>query len=196
MVFPINKPLYLFVGRSSSGKTTVASQLEEKYGCKQVFSYTTRKPRYEGEIGHIFITEEEFRNLGELAAYTLYNGHRYGTTFEQLNECNIYVIDVVGVQTLLEKCQGYNRPIRILYFDVNVYNRIKRMINRGDSDMQIVSRLLQDEKDDWHDQLDKLVWQYSENMDVTLQRINANGTLSEVLSQVLFYINKYREVSE
>ena len=73
----MNKPLFLFVGRSASGKTTVANMLVEKYGYKQVESYTTRLPRFDGETGHIFVSEEEFRNLGELAAYTFYNNHNH-----------------------------------------------------------------------------------------------------------------------
>ena len=57
----MRKPLFLFVGRSSSGKTTIANILEERYGYKQVQSYTTRPPRYEGEVGHIFVNENEFK---------------------------------------------------------------------------------------------------------------------------------------
>ena len=111
----MNKPLYLFVGRSASGKTTIANILEEKHGYKQVQSYTTRPPRYNGEVGHVFISENEFDNLGELAAYTEYNGYRYCTTVEQLQECDVYVIDVLGVETLLKK--NINRPIVIIYFN-------------------------------------------------------------------------------
>lgn len=191
----MNEPLYLFVGKSSSGKTTVASKLEERYGMKQVFSYTTRPPRYDGEIGHIFLTGDEFNELGELAAYTNYNGCRYGTTFEQLNECSLYVVDVAGVKTLLERCRNYHRPIRVIYFDTSIYNRIQRMLNRGDSDTQIISRLLQDEKDDWYDQLNSLVWHYANNehMGVELYQVDANKNLSDVVSQVVYYMDKYKE---
>ena len=76
------KPLFLFVGRSASGKTTIADMLAKEHGYKQVESYTTRKPRFDGERGHIFVSEEEFKNLGELAAYTYYNDNHYGTTFK------------------------------------------------------------------------------------------------------------------
>lgn len=192
----MNKPLFLFVGKSSSGKTTVANNLEERYGGKQVFSYTTRAPRHDGEIGHVFITDDEFDNLGELAAYTFYNGHRYGTTFHQLDECNIYVVDVHGVQTLLEKCKNYNRTICIVYFDATVYNRIHRMLDRGDSDMQIIARLLQDEKDDWYDQLDSLVWHYANNehMPIELYKVNANSALQEVTEQILYYMRNHNNM--
>lgn len=191
----MNNPLYLFVGKSSSGKTSVANKIEEKYGMKQVESYTTRPSRYEGEIGHIFVSNEEFSDIGELAAYTVYNGHRYGTTFKQLDECGIYVVDVPGVKMLLEKCKNYGRPICVIYFNTTIYNRIQRMINRGDCDAQIVARLLQDEKDDWYDQLNALVWHYANNehMNVELHQVDSNRTLSEVVSQVVCHMNTHME---
>ena len=192
----MNKPLFLFCGRSASGKTTVANMLSEKYGLVQVESYTTRAPRFDGESGHIFVTEDEFKNLGELAAYTYYNSNHYGTTFKQLNECDIYVIDVPGIESLLEKLKDDTRPICVLYFNVSTYNRIQRMIDRGDSDAAIISRLLQDEKDDWGKQLDSLVWKYANILgkDVQLNNINANGNTKDVLGLVLYYINQYTEV--
>lgn len=155
----MDNTLYLFVGKSASGKTTVANFLEKKHGIKQVNSYTTRPPRYEGEIGHVFVNNTEFDNLGEMVAYTEYNGFRYGTTAEQLDQCQIYVVDVPGVKTLLERYKT-NRKIVILYFSTNVCTRINRMIDRGDSDMAIISRLLQDEKEDWCDNLNDIAWQY------------------------------------
>lgn len=190
----MNDPLFLFVGRSASGKTTIAELLERQYSHKQVFSYTTRKPRYDGEIGHVFVNEEGFNSLGELVAYTEYNGNRYGITADQLDECSIYVIDVPGVETLLQRYQT-NRPIIIIYFDTTVYTRINRMIDRGDSDMAIISRLLQDEKDDWYKQLDSLVWKYSNIMgkNVELYNINANNDLKHVVDLVLYYMKRHME---
>ena len=190
----MNKPLFLFVGRSASGKTTIADILEQKYGHKQVYSYTTRPARHDGEIGHVFVSEEEFSNLGELVAYTEYNGYKYGTTAEQLDECSIYVVDVPGVETLLQKYKT-NRPICILYFDATAYTRITRMLDRNESDMSIVSRLLQDEKSDWYKQLDSVVWSHSRimNKDVDMHSINANGNITAVLEMVLYYMDRYME---
>jgi guanylate kinase len=190
----MNQPLYLFVGKSASGKTTIADILEQKYNHKQVQSYTTRKPRYDGEVGHMFITEDEFKDLDGIVAYTFYNNNHYGTTSKQLDQCSIYVVDVPGVETLLEKYQT-DRPIIIIYFDTTVYTRINRMLDRGDSDMAIISRLLQDEKDDWFKQLDHLVWRYCHivGKNVDLHSINANGDQTDVLEMVLYYMNQYRE---
>lgn len=188
--------LFLFAGKSASGKTTIANILEAEYGHKQVESYTTRAPRYSGERGHVFVTEEEFKNLGELAAYTFYNNHHYGTTFQQLNECSIYVIDPPGVERLLERLPENYRPIRIIYFDAAVSTRIDRMIDRNASDMEIIKRLRHDDTvDDWYGDLSKLTWHYKnlENKDVELYKIDANENIENVLEQVLYYINQHEE---
>ena len=112
----MNDKLYLFCGKSASGKSSIATILETM-GHKQVESYTNRLPRYTGERGHIFVSEKEFFELGEMAAYTYYNGHHYGTTFKQLDECSIYVIDIPGIETLLQKVPSDYRSICIIYFD-------------------------------------------------------------------------------
>lgn len=187
-----NKHLYLLVGKSASGKTTIATLLEKIYGHKQVNSYTTRRPRRPDEQGHIFIKESEFDQLGELAAYTVYNNHRYGVTYEQLKECSVYVIDIPGCESLLKNING-TRPIRVIYFDAAVSTRIDRFIDRHTSDMEIVSRLRHDDTtEDWYRQLEKLVWHYKniEQQDVELHKIDANENIENVLKQVLYYMNE------
>lgn len=185
-------PLFLFVGKSASGKTTIARLLEDKYGHKQVQSYTTREPRYKGEYGHVFVSEKEFNNLGELAAYTFYNGHHYGTTFEQLEECSIYVIDPPGIKYLVEKI-GCSRDIVIIYFDAAVSTRIDRMIDRGASDMEIIKRLYHDDTtEDWYCALDDIVFECNfkraRDNEIDLCIVNANENIENVLEQVLFYM--------
>ena len=191
----MSRPLMLFVGPSGSGKSTVANLVESKCGYRQVWSYTTRPKRYEDEEYHIFISDKEFDNLGELVAYTEYNGYRYGTTFTQLEECDTYVIDVQGIETLLQK-QNFTSPIRIIYFDTTVYTRINRMIDRGDHDNAIVARLLQDEEYDWLHKLNSLVWHYSnlENKDVEIYVVNANNDVDQVFKDVESYIKQSMEV--
>ena len=189
----MDETLYLFAGKSASGKSTIANLLESQHGFKQVWSYTTREKRCVDEKYHVFISDEEFDQLGELAAYTEYNGKRYGTTWKQLDECRIYVIDIPGIETLLKNMGEHDRPICIIYFDAAVSTRIMRMVGRGASDHEIISRLLVDDTmEDWYRQLDKLEWHYNniENKQIQLHRINANEDIENVLSQVLYYINE------
>lgn len=185
----MSSPIYLLVAKSASGKTTIAEILEKEFGFKSIQSYTTRAPRHKGETGHTFITDDEFDLLENIIGYTEYNGHRYCCTKEQIDEADIYVIDVPGVETLLERYNS-DRLILILYFDTSVRTRIDRMIDRGDSDTAIVSRLYTDEEFDWEKALNKLVWNYKNNMgkNVEMYVINANVGLEDVLEQVKHYI--------
>ena len=146
-----NKPLHLFIGPSASGKTSAANELE-KLGYKQIKSYCTRQPRYEGEDSHTFITKEEFDKLENIIAYTYYDGNHYCATKEQCDEADIYVVDIPGIKTLIEKYET-ERPIKMWYFDVDLVIRVQRMIDRGDSDSAIVGRILTDEAFDWYDAL-------------------------------------------
>lgn len=176
-----NKSLHLFVGPSASGKTSIADALE-KCGYKQVKSYTTRKPRYEGENNHTFITKDEFDKLENMIAYTEYDNNFYCSTKEQLDKVDIYVVDVPGVKTLID---NYNteRPIYIYYFDVDLVSRVKRMRNRGDSDTAIIDRIINDEQYDWYDALVTLrdYAQLFTNKNIELTYIDANVKLEELL---------------
>lgn len=186
----MNKPLLLFVGKSASGKTTIANKLCEQYNKKQVESYTTRQPRYENEIGHKFISKEEFKKLPELAAYTYYNGNDYGTTFEQLKECDIYVIDVPGVETLLKNYNKINRAILIFYFDSPVPTRIDRMKKRKDSDSDILSRLYHDEQTNWFLDLKKCV-EENNILSVCLISIDAKKEINEIINLITYWTEFY-----
>lgn len=174
----MNNPLYLFVGKSASGKTTIANMLEAN-GYAQVNSYTTRPPRYEGEIGHTFVTDEEYDKLENIMASTLYNGYRYCTTLDQLQKVDIYVVDIEGVRTLMENYDLLNRPIYIVLFEAGVYQRIHRMMDRGDSDTQIVGRLIVDEEYNWFEKLKEVV-----NNKIRIHSVNADMDLNDVYVKV------------
>lgn len=98
----MERPKYLIVGRSGSGKDTLAKELE-KHGLTQLTSYTTREPRTKNDNSHIFITKEEASTITDRAAETVINGHEYFTTFDQVEDSDIYIIDPIGVYRLVKK---------------------------------------------------------------------------------------------
>lgn len=190
----MNKPLYLFCGRSASGKTSVANILESVGKYNQLQSYTTRAKRTEDETGHIFVTDADFDKLENIVGYTEYNGHRYCCTKEQIDTADVYVIDIPGVETVLEKYDS-DRPIVVVYFDTNIRTRIDRMIDRHDCDAAIVSRIYNDEEFDWEQELNKLVWHYKNNVgrNVEMYSVDANKNLEGVLAQVTSLVHNATE---
>ena len=133
--------IILLCGESGSGKTTVANILQEVYGLKSLQSYTTRPPRYEGETGHIFISEEEFDTISkeDMVAYTKYNGYRYCGTKQQVDESDVYVIDLAGIGFFKSHYWGDKEPV-VVYLTIPENERIERMGNRGDADNLISER--------------------------------------------------------
>lgn len=115
------------VGKSGSGKTYMVDLVKKAYRgfVKEVESFTTREPRFEGEKGHIFIKDYYYINaLGEysfsflnstkdlrenvkeseMVAYQkLYDEHYFVTedNFETLNT-NLYIVDENGAKQVVE----------------------------------------------------------------------------------------------
>lgn len=133
------KNLYLIVGASGSGKTTVVNTLEEKYGYKQLQSYTTRPMRSENETGHTFVNDAFFNQLTDFTGYTSYGNCRYGATAEQANNADLYVIDPAGVEFLKSHYTG--KPVKVITITSPVHTRINRMEQRGDEFSKIMERL-------------------------------------------------------
>ena len=140
-------PIILLVGKSGCGKTTATQILKEKYGWKDISSYTTRPPRHPGEAGHIFITEDEFDRIpqADIGAYAEFDGHRYCATNKQIDAADIYVIDVAGIKYLKAHYTGKKKTL-IVYIDVTQQELVRRMKQRGDSREKIAARLAHDSK--------------------------------------------------
>lgn len=138
--------LWLVVGASGSGKTYIINKICQQFSMVQVNSRTTRKPRYEGEIGHKFVSDEiadkEFDNA---VAKTNYNGYRYYTTVEDLEESDFYVIDVVGVKSF--DYSRIDKKVKILFIKAPWYIRAFNMLKRKDKIKDIINRLLLDKKE-------------------------------------------------
>lgn len=126
-----DKYIILIVGKSGSGKSTICRQLENEYGLKELKSYTTRKCRGTNDNSHTFITKEEFDKLTDIIAYTEFDGNYYCATKGQIDESDLYIVDVDGVKFFLERYDGKKIPI-VIYIETDKATRINRMMERGD----------------------------------------------------------------
>ena len=135
--------IYLIVGKSGSGKTSIVEALEKEYGFKSVQSYTTRPKRSENETGHIFVTESEMPPKEKMVAYTKFNGYHYWATSEQVDNADLYVIDPSGVEFFKKNYKG-NKKVKVVEIYASPYICQQRMEKRGDSPSQIVERSLND----------------------------------------------------
>lgn len=145
------RPLILLCGKSGSGKTTVANLLQSKYGLKQLESCTTRPPRKDGEVGHLFtnlgIFSQHIRE-GKVIAQADINGYKYWATKEQLDNADIYVIDPKTALELEKKIKD-ERNVIFVYLDVSIATSVYRMTKRGDSLGDIRKRI--NNEAEWHE---------------------------------------------
>lgn len=138
MVMEMSKEhvLLCLMGRTASGKDTLANKLCERTGLRQVISYTTRERRVTEGDTHIFISDAEYQALedsGRIAAFTQIGPYKYCCTIDQLYENDVYVIDPIGVQHLRE----LNLPnLRLVTIFINVPDNIRkdRALNKRQDD--------------------------------------------------------------
>lgn len=133
--------LICIIGKSGSGKSTIAQELKNILGLKILKSYTTRPKRNDDEADHIFISENSFNVIKyKLCAYTVYNGEQYGALPSQVEASDLYIIDVDGLKYLKEHYDG-KKDIVPIYISVPRAKRMQNMEERGDTDKQIKSKL-------------------------------------------------------
>ena len=125
------KPILLIAGKSASGKTTLAEELESRCGLKAIPSYTTRPPRTPNEKGHTFVTDEEFNRLENIIAYATTTNARYCVTQQMFDDpqYSVYVIDNSGIKYLKENYKG-DREFVVAYITAPLRERFDRMVQR------------------------------------------------------------------
>jgi len=137
--------IYIITGPSGVGKNTIINELSNHLDFYFSVSHTTR-PRRENEVNgkdYYFISEEEFENLiksDQMIEYEQYGDFYYGTSREELsNDSSIIILDleVNGATKLL----GENNSFKGIFIDIDDYELIKRLKNRGHDESFIKKRM-------------------------------------------------------
>lgn len=132
----------LIIGRTGSGKSTIENYLCDKYGMTGIKSYTTRPQRGVEDNGHIFISEQEALEYINLVSSTVINGFKYFATEEQLKENDIYVIDVIGMEKLLNNYPDYNYII----LHITVPDEVRKQRTASRTNFNFEERQLSEDK--------------------------------------------------
>lgn len=94
--------MLLIVGKSAAGKDTIAEELERR-GYSSVISHTTRPSRGAGDR-HVFVTSGEADLLwDDSVARTIFDGHRYFATKDDVRKADLYVVDPAGAYEMTSK---------------------------------------------------------------------------------------------
>ena len=129
-VFRKKAPMKIMVvGRSGSGKDTLANVLKDTYGYSQLYSTTTRPRRTPDEATHVFVTEEEANQMTERVAETVIDGYQYFATKGQFEECDIYVIDPRGLDCVCKNAPDI--PLYVVYVEASQDTRLARAKSRA-----------------------------------------------------------------
>ena len=187
------KIIYLIVGKSGSGKSTVVKKiiknskfrdLPDKFNpFKEVESATTRPPRYKGETGHRFIDNETYEKENDrLLSYTCIAGNHYYTTPEDLDGKLFYVVDPRGVEFFKDSKFGDDYHPIVVWVKCNEFVRICRLIKR-DGFIKAIKR--------WIDDLDTF-----KNWKRINPNIIADNTIADLCIEVDIFSKNYWSISK
>lgn len=148
--------IIVLVGKTASGKTTVANYLCRNKRYKRIITYTTRPMRdnERQDVDYHFISDEQFNRMVENNEFTEYKRYNtshgvwsYGSvvTSEQELSSNYYVI-ILTPQGLRDLSKSTSRYIAF-YLNVGLESQLERLKKRGDEEQQIIKRLKNDAKD-------------------------------------------------
>lgn len=139
------KSIFVFVGPSGAGKTTLIERIKTECNIPNLVTHTTRKQR-EGEsngINYHFTTVEEFEKLDKVE-WTKYSGNYYGLSKKEIEEKLIYN-DIVLISQekngALKTKAEYGRCVKIVYVYVSPNTMESRMRLRGDDEKTIIERM-------------------------------------------------------
>jgi guanylate kinase len=168
-------------GPSGVGKHTVLKRVFQLMPqLRLVQSVTTRKPRFEGEPGYIFVDEAEFWQMvdeGLLAEHAQFAGSWYGSLrTDQLGGPWLYEIEIKGAMEL--SCQNPNlRLIRLEPPGLSVGEKLAELRRRLAGDV-----------DHPRDDIDARLLRAKEELDSQADKVVINDDADRAATEICWYI--------
>lgn len=140
----MKQKMILLFGKSGSGKNFFVNT----FNLKAVVSHTTRPIRVNEVDGVDKHFEKKIHgNTKKMVAYNKRGSYEYWATEHDLESKDVYVIDLPGIEMLLSREDMKEKyDFKIVYIDCPLFKRIKNMLNRGDSVIDIVKKVFIDWK--------------------------------------------------
>jgi len=148
MINQIRHRRIVLVGRAASGKDFLRERFIAR-GFKPSISITTRPPR-PGEVDgkdYIFITLEQADDLIRadlFYEYVEFNGWLYGTTKQQFNEDDVFIMTPAGISKIKPEDRA---TCFIIYLDIDEETRRERLSKRNMPGDNLERRLAADDED-------------------------------------------------
>lgn len=147
----------MLVGKTCSGKSTVADILESEYHIPRVRTYTTRPPREDEDNEYHFVSVEEFEKLKtegfffETTQYDVASGEtwHYGTGKEDLKDNACIVMNPDGMKKIRKLLSDEDFTVIIVYLNVTEaieWNRLRKRGGESSAD-EATRRVQEDAKD-------------------------------------------------
>lgn len=145
--------IYVILGKSLSGKTSIAKELVKRGVGKQITTTTTRPIRKNEVDGkdYYFSNERAFAIIEEenklISIFEAENGWKYGININELDTNNdlIVVLEPNGYEQLINHLgKDY---VKSIYINSSYPTRMVRSIKRGDDFKEVLRRAESDERD-------------------------------------------------
>ena len=134
-------PLFVVVGPSASGKSSLVKCACEVLGLRRAVTSTTRKRRPGEDSGaYHFLSEETFASQVYLE-HVEYAGHYYGLSVSEAACSDIVITDANGASAIQAWAKISGRPVIVIVLQCRPDTMRTRMRKRGDSLNSIRQRM-------------------------------------------------------
>lgn len=144
------KPIFILIGPSASGKTTLIKKSKDALNYGVIISTTTRKSRT-GEkdgIDYYFVTRDEFQKLNMIESDE-YSGNLYGISLESIlsitdnKDGAMTAMTLEGAEIIRNYIENSELPfvVKTIFVNTPIAVLKQRMTDRGDSSEEIARRM-------------------------------------------------------